>query len=382
MELGTVTGESWRRVGLLVALAALWLAFHLASDGAFLTPRNLTNLAVQTCVVGLMATGMVLAIAARQIDLSVGSVLGVTGMVVAVLQADVWPREAVWSGPAALAVGLGLGVSIGAWQGWWVAYRGVPSFVVTLAGLLVFRGAAFLVTDGRTVAPLAVGFSRIGGGPGGTLPAWLGWAIAAGGSLAFAAIRLRRGGSTTQWLGGAAICALALSAVFVFTTPLREGGPMRGVPYPVVILAVVSLAVGLLAHATRFGRWVFAMGGSPTAAERAGIDTRRVTLGLFALLGLLAALAGSVTVARLEAGTSSMGTLAELSVIAAAVIGGASLRGGSGSVIGALLGALLMQSLENGLVLIGASSAARQIAIGLVLILAVWIDGRFRRETA
>ncbi|MBW2241806.1 MAG: sugar ABC transporter permease [Deltaproteobacteria bacterium] len=376
-----MTGESWRRAGLLVALAALWIGFHLASDGAFLTPRNLTNLAVQTCVVGLMATGMVLAIAARQIDLSVGSVLGATGMVVAVLQAEVWPREAAWSGPVALVAGLGLGAAIGAWQGWWVAYRGVPSFVVTLAGLLVFRGAAFLVTDGRTVAPLAEGFSRIGGGPGGTLPAWAGWAVAAAGCIAFATWRVRRGASRSQWLGGATVCALGLGAVFLFTTPLREGGPVRGVPYPVVILAVVSLAVGMLAHATRFGRWVFAMGGSPTAAERAGIDTRRVTLGLFALLGLLAALAGSVTVARLEAGTSSMGTLAELSVIAAAVIGGASLRGGSGSVIGALLGALLMQSLENGLVLIGASSAARQIAIGLVLILAVWIDGHFRRES-
>lgn len=375
-----MTAEAWRRAGLLLALALLWFGFHLASDGAFLTPRNLTNLAVQTCVVGLMATGMVLVIAARQIDLSVGSVLGTTGMIVAVLQADVWPREAGWSGPAALLAGLALGVAIGLWQGWWVAYRGVPSFVVTLAGLLVFRGTAFLVTDGRTVAPLADGFSRLGGGPGGTLPAWGGWTLAAAGCIVFAATSLRRRVSMQHWLAGAAVCALGLCTVALFSVPLREGAPIRGVPYPVVILASVALAVGTLAHATRFGRWVFAMGGSPTAAERAGIDTRRVTLGLFALMGLLSALAGTVTVARLEAGTSSMGTLTELSVIAAAVIGGASLRGGSGSVVGALLGALLMQSLENGLVLLGASSAARQIAIGLVLILAVWVDGLLRRE--
>lgn len=377
-----MSAEGWRRTGLLLALAALWLGFHLGSDGAFLTPRNLTNLAVQTCVVGLMATGMVLAIAARQIDLSVGSVLGATGMVVALLQAEILPREAVWSGPLAAAAGLALGGAIGLWQGWWVAYRGVPSFVVTLAGLLVFRGAAFLVTDGRTVAPLAEGFGRLGGGPEGTLPGWAGWTLAAIGCAGFAAVSLRRAATPRRWLAGAAVCALGIGAVAVFSAPLREGAPTRGIPYPVLLLFVVALAVGLLAHATRFGRWVFAMGGSPTAAERAGIDTRRVTLGLFALLGLLSALAGLVSVARLEAGTSSMGTLAELSVIAAAVIGGASLRGGTGSVVGALLGALLMQTLENGLVLLGASSAARQISIGLVLILAVWIDGRLRKEPA
>ncbi len=372
--------EARRRAGLLLALVVLWLSFHAASDGAFLTLRNLTNLAVQTCVVGLMATGMVLAIAARQIDLSVGSVLGATGMVMAVLQAEVWPREAAWSGGLAAATGLAAGLAIGLWQGWWIAYRGVPAFVVTLAGLLVFRGAAFLVTDGRTVAPLAEGFARLGGGPDGTLPAAASWAIGLAGALAFTVTTTRGQAASRRWLVAAVSCAAALVAVAVFTLPLRSGAPARGIPYPVVLLAGVAAAVGVLAHATRFGRWVFALGGSPTAAARAGIDTRRVTLGLFALLGVLSALAGLVTVARLEAGTSSMGTLAELSVIAAAVIGGASLRGGTGSVAGALLGALLMQTLENGLVLLGASSAARQITIGLVLVLAVWVDGRLRGE--
>ncbi len=372
-ERGASTASA--QLGLVAALAALWLGFAWLSDGAFLSPRNLSNLLVQTCVVGLMATGMVLVIAARQIDLSVGSILGFVGMLVAVLQADLWPRDAWWSGPAAAAVGLAAGLCIGAWQGAWVAFRAVPSFVVTLAGLLIFRGAAFLLTDGRTVAPLAEGFHRLGGGPDGHLGPAASLACGAGG-VALALRSAWRAGpdAAGRRLRGLALAAALAAGVAVLSWPLREGAPLRGIPYPVLLLAVVSGAVTVLAHRTRFGRAVFAMGGQPTAAERAGIRVERITVGLFALMGTLAALAGLVTVARLEAGASSMGTLSELSVIAAAVIGGASLRGGRGSVGGALLGALLMQSLENGLVLLGTSSALRQIAIGGVLMLAVWAD--------
>lgn len=362
-------------MGLLMALALLWLGFEWASDGTFLTPRNLTNLLVQSCVVGVMATGMVLVIAAKQIDLSVGSLLGFIGMTVAFLQADFWPRDAAWSGPLSAALGLALGLGLGLWQGWWVAYRGVPAFVVTLAGLLIFRGAAFLVTDGRTVAPLAEGFHRLGGGPDGHLDATLSVLLGAVVMAALAARAWRAGVSPRERMASLALGAAILATIAVVTWPLREGAPTRGIPFPVLLLAFVASGVAVLAHRTRFGRAAFAMGGQLSAATRAGIDTRRITLGLFGLMGLLSALAALVTVARLEAGANSMGTLAELSVIAAAVIGGASLRGGRGSVAGALLGALLMQSLENGLVLLGASSALRQIVIGAVLILAVWADG-------
>jgi ABC-type xylose transport system permease subunit len=306
---------------LLVALAVLWIALGWVSDGLFLTPRNLVNLAVQASAVGVMACGMVLVIAARQIDLSVGSVLGVTGMVIAGLSVEGGLLGSPLAWPVALCAGLLLALAIGVWHGAWVAYAGLPSFVVTLAGLLVFRGAAWLVSDGRTLAPLDETYTRIGGGLGGTI---------------------------------------------------------AGVPLPVLVLGAVALVVHVLATRTRFGRHVFAIGGSPLAAELAGIDVRGVTLRVFALVGALAGVAAVLTTARLGAGTNSMGSQAELAVIAAAVLGGTSLAGGVGSVGGAVLGALFMQSLENGMVLLDVTSALRQVVIGLVLLAAVAVDARSR----
>jgi ABC-type xylose transport system permease subunit len=306
---------------LLVALAVLWIALAWVSDGLFLSPRNLVNLAVQASAVGVMACGMVLVIAARQIDLSVGSVLGVTGMVIAGLSVEGGLLGAPLAWPVALLAGLVLAIAIGVWHGAWVAYARLPSFVVTLAGLLVFRGAAWLVSDGRTLAPLDETYTRIGGGLGGTI---------------------------------------------------------AGVPLPVLVLAAVALFVHVLATRTRFGRHVFAIGGSPLAAELAGIDVRGVTLRVFALMGALAGVAAVLTTARLGAGTNSMGSGSELAVIAAAVLGGTSLAGGAGSVAGAVLGALWMQSLENGMVLLDVTSALRQVVSGLVLLIAVAVDARSR----
>lgn len=381
-----------RMLGMALALGLIWLAFDVASEGLFLSARNLYNLAVQSSVVGVMACGMVFVISARHIDLSVGSVLGFTGMIVAVLQAEFFPAEAAWGWPLSCAIGLSVGALIGACQGWWVAYRGVPAFVVTLAGLLIFRGAAYLVTDGRTVAPLASGFQVLGGGLSGSIGAPASWLLAVMASLAVAAaVWLARRDREAHgfparpiWADGlrvvASIAAL-LGFVLVmnaYTNP--RSGLARGVPVPVLLWITSVLAMSLLFRRTRFGRYVVALGGNPQAALRAGIDTRRITLAVFVWMGLLAALAAIITSARLGAGTNSMGTLAELSVIAAAVIGGTSLAGGSGSVAGAALGAMLMQSLENGMLLMGVSSAARQIAIGGVLLGAVWIDTALRRR--
>lgn len=381
-----------RVLGMLLATAGVWLVFELASDGLFLTPRNLYNLAVQSSVVGLMACGMVLVITSGHIDLSVGSLLGFTGMVIASLQADVLPADAVWNWPLAALAGLLLGAVLGAWQGWWVAYRGVPAFVVTLAGLLIFRGAAYLVTDGRTVAPLAEGFQVLGGGLRGSIGApasWLGAALVIMAVLVGIA-RARRGRERHGFVPRP-LWADALRASFWIATALAFVGVMnaylqprseiaRGIPVPVLLWAGSALGMAVLFGRSRFGRYVTALGGNFDATIRAGIDTRRVTVGVFAAMGLLAALAAVVTTARLGAGTNSMGTLAELNVIAAAVIGGTSLAGGRGSMSGAVLGALLMQSLENGMVLLGVSSPLRQISIGAVLMLAVWIDVSLRRR--
>ena len=382
-----------RLAAMTAALALVGLAFDRASEGAFLTPRNLYNLAVQTSAVGIMACGMVLVIVARHVDLSVGSLLGVTGMTIAVLQAEVLPDAGQW--PIAVALGLFAGAAIGAVQGWWVAWRGLPAFVVTLAGLMIFRGATYLLTDGRTVAPLAPGFERIGGGLDGSLGVAASWALGLGVVALYSGWvawqrreRARHGVAGRSPAADSARGLVAAAAVLGFvalmnahTLPRSEEG--RGVPLPVLVLAAVAVLMHGISRATRFGRHVYAIGGSPAAAARAGIDVRRVTLGVFVLMGALAAVSGALTAARLGAGTSSMGTLSELAVIAAAVIGGTSLSGGVGSVAGAVLGALLMQSLENGMVLLGVSSAVRQVAIGSILVLAVqadvWVSSR--RET-
>jgi D-xylose transport system permease protein len=381
-----------RMLAMVGALVAIGIILDLASGGVFLSARNLYNLAVQSSVVGVMATGMVLVIVARHIDLSVGSVLGFTGMLIAALQVEWLPQRGPWAWPVSVAAGLAAGALIGAWQGYWVAYRGVPAFVVTLAGLLVFRGGAWLVTDGRTVAPLDPTYELLGGGLRGSIGAGWSWMLGATAVAALAALQVRgrrerrRHGFAPRplWVEAArlglwtGLIVAFVSVMNAYTRP--QSDVARGVPVPVLILIAVVVAMSALARVTRFGRYVFALGGSPEAAALAGIDVRRVTLGVFTLMGLLCAVAAVLTTARLGAGASSMGTLAELSVIAAAVIGGTSLSGGVGSVAGAILGAVIMQSLDNGMVLLDVSSALRQVLIGLVLIVAVWADSVYGRR--
>lgn len=396
------SGEAWlaraelnpRSLGMWLALAGVWIGLHLLTEGTFLSARNLYNLAVQSSVVAVMATGMVLVIVTRHIDLAVGSVLGFTGMALAVLQVHVLPVEAAWSWPLSIGAALVLGAAIGAWNGYWVAFRGIPAFVVTLAGLLIFRGGAYLLTDGQTVAPLAAEFQRLGGGIEGSIGATWSWALAAAGIVGWTALRLRaradaaRHDIAARPLGiELALLVLAAAGIAGFVAlmnayPDPRTGLARGLPIPVLILIAVAVGMTALAGVTRFGRYAYAIGGNPEAATLAGIDVRRVTWLSFVLMGLLAAIASVITTARLGAGAVSMGTLAELQVIAAAVIGGTSLAGGRGSVPGAILGALIMQSLENGMVLLGVSSPLRQVAIGLVLIAAVWIDTLVRRRSA
>jgi D-xylose transport system permease protein len=381
-----------RLLGMLTAWVVIAVAFDRASDGLFLTARNLYNLSVQTSVVGVMACGMMLVIAARHIDLSVGSLLGFVGMSIAVLQVEVFPVDADWGWPASVVLGLALGAALGAWQGWWVAYRGLPAFVVTLAGLLIFRGSAYLLTDGRTVAPLDEGFQMLGGGISGSLGARWSWLLGVAAILGLALMqrsahlsRVQHGfaprpvwAEWLRWLAGTAAVAGFVAVMNAHTQPRSDVA--RGIPIPVLILIATALLTSLLARATRFGRYVFAIGGNPDAALLVGIDVRRVTLGIFALMGLLSALAAVIATARLGAGANSLGTLTELSVIAAAVIGGSSLAGGAGTVAGAVLGAFIMQSLESGMVLLGVSSAMRQVGIGFVLMGAVWLDGVYQRR--
>ena len=405
-----------RMFGMAFALVLIWIAFDILSGGLFLTPRNLWNLSVQSAPVAIMATGMVLVIVTRNIDLSVGSMLGFIGMVMGVIQVDVLPKflgfehPAIWT--VALAAGLVLGLVLGALQGALVAYLGIPSFIVTLGGLLIWRGAAWWVTRGQTVAPLDNTFKLMGGGPEGSIGAAWSWVLGLAACAAVVALlahgRARRRQfdfplrpMTAEIILGVAASVLILGAVAVANSypwpvgsvrryaqanhiVLPDGGLFiaHGLAIPVLIAIAVGIVVTFLATRTRFGRYVYAIGGNPEAAALAGIDTRWVIVKVFMLMGVLTAVSAAISIARLDAATNSEGTLAELLVIAAAVIGGTSLAGGIGTVAGAMLGAVLMQSLQSGMVLLGVDTPLQNIVVGVVLVLAVWLDTLYRRRKA
>ncbi len=405
-----------RLLGMLAALLVIWVSFHIWSGGTFLTPRNLWNLSVQTSAVAIMATGMVLVIVSRNIDLSVGSMLAVIGMAMALLQAEILPDWLGFDHPLtwviALLAGIALGAALGAFQGFIVAYVGVPSFIVTLGGLLVWRGVAWAMASGRTIAPMDSTFQLLGGGSRGNIGALWSWVI---GIVACAGIivllvsgrrqRIKFGFKLrplwAEIMLGVIGCGVVLGAIGylnryflpeqVARQRLEAAGetvPPEGVEIafglanPVLIAIGVALVVTFIATRIRFGRYVFAIGGNPEAAELGGIKTKLTIVKTFALMGILVAIGAAVQVARLNAAVSGLGQLTELYVIAAAVIGGTSLAGGVGTIPGAVLGALVMQSLQSGMVLVGVDAPLQDIAVGVVLVLAVAIDSFYRRRSA
>jgi D-xylose transport system permease protein len=381
-----------RLLAMAAALVVIWVGIDLLTAGIFLTARNLWNLSVQTSVVGIMATGMVLVIVARHIDLSVGSVLGFVGMVMAVLQVEILPIGTSWNWLVSLVAGLAMGAAIGAFQGWWVAYRAVPAFIVTLGGLLIFRGLAWWITEGRTVAPMDPNFQLLGGGLDGSIGEFWSWVV---GALFIAAVvvktirtrqrRNRYNFPVRPLWAEALILVVSVGLIVAFVQVMNSYYRPRtqipqGIPIPVLILIVVAVAMSALTKVTKFGRYVFAIGGNPEAAELGGINVRKVTVLIFVLMGVLSAIAGAIQTARLNAGLNSTGSLLELSVIAAAVIGGTSLSGGVGTIAGAILGALIMQSLQSGMILLNISTPMQPVVIGLVLISAVWLDTVYQRR--
>ncbi len=387
-----------RLIAMLGALGLIWAAFHFFTgqlgfeNGIFLKPRNLWNLSVQMSVVGVMATGMVLIIVARHIDLSVGSLLGFIGMVLAVVQVEVLAIGTDWNWMVTVLLGLVIGAVIGALHGVIIAYLEVPSFIVTLGGLLIWRGGAWLLTRGRTVSPLDSNFQMLGGGIDGSIGAFWSWVLAGIAIvvliiLAFTSRRRRSnyGFKVKPLWAELLVIALSVAAIVGFVMVMnsydrpRTDIP-RGIAIPVLILIAVTLIMSIIVRFTRFGRYVYAMGGNPEAARLSGINTKVVTTQIFMIMGVLCAISGIIASARLNAGANSTGTLSELSVIAAAVIGGTSLAGGVGTIPGAILGTAIIASLANGMVLLGWSTALQSIVQGVVLILAVWLDVVYQKR--
>ena len=407
-----------RLVGMIIALAIIWLGFQVASGGLFLTPRNLWNLSVQSASIAIMATGMVLIIVSRNIDLSVGSVLGFLGYTMAVVQVQ-WIPNALHLGLnqpytwlVALAVGVAAGALIGVLQGSIIAYGGVPSFIVTLGGFLVWRGLIFWYAQGQTMAPLDATFQLLGGGPTGSLGQIGSWIV---GGIACAAIILSTLANRRQrqkygfpvrpvWATVVVIaggCLAVLGAVWIANSyywpaalarqyaqshgiPEPPGGlqiPV-GIANPVLITIAVALVMTFLATRRRFGRYVFAIGGNPEAAELGGINVRWTILLTYVLMGVLCAISAAVQTARLNGAVTNLGVQNELDVISAAVIGGSSLSGGVGTIPGAVLGAVVMQSLRSGMVTVGVDSPTQDIVVGIVLVAAVGLDSYLRRRRA
>jgi D-xylose transport system permease protein len=376
----------------------------------------MATLAVQAAGVAVLATGMVLVIVARNIDLSVGSVVGVIAMTYALLMTDWLPNflglsaEFPFRWLIALLLGVVVGAVIGAVQGFIIAYVGVPSFVVTLGGLLSLRGVVWVMSQGQAVTGLDPTFQLMGGSAEGSIGGTLTWLVAGVGSLAVIGLLVynrrqrRRFGFPLRpgWaeiglgvVGCLAIIGLAAFANASYWPPgaatryahehgiIEPAGGLKlpvGLPWPVVILIVVTVVMTFLATRRRFGRYVYAYGGNPEAAELAGINTRWTLVKIYILMGVLCAISAAIAVARLNGATLDVGQSYELYVIAAAVVGGTSFAGGIGTIPGAILGAFVMQSLAYGLAYMGYNSPIQNIVAGVVLILAVGFDAYNRRR--
>lgn len=401
-----------RLLGMIGAFIVLCLAFNVFTDGRFLTPRNVFNLTIQTVSVAIMATGMVFVIVTRHIDLSVGALLATVAAVMAVLQTDVLPpivglgHPSIWI--VTILAGIAVGVVVGAFHGWMIGYLGIPAFIVTLGGFLVWRNVAWFITSGQTIGPLDDTFTKVGG-IGGTMgePAsWIFGILAVGATIWLQIASRRRKAShgfpvkplwaeatlgiisTVSILGFVAVLnaydipTARLKRIFAANgETLPEGLTMGyGIPYSVLLLIVVTVVMTVVARRTRLGRYIFATGGNPDAAELSGINTRFLTVKIFAIMGGLSALAGAVASARLGFSTNDLGTLDELRVIAAAVIGGTALSGGIGTIYGAILGALIMQSLQSGMAMVGVDAPLQNIVVGAVLVLAVLVDIIYRKR--
>ncbi|WP_413741764.1 xylose ABC transporter permease XylH [Sodalis sp. RH15] len=355
---------------MLAAIVVIMLFFTFTTEGAYLSARNISNLLRQTSITGILAVGMVFVIISAEIDLSVGSMMGLLGGVAAIF--DVWLK---WPLTLTILVTLLLGLLLGAWNGWWVAYRKVPSFIVTLSGMLAFRGILIGITNGTTVSPTSAAMSQIGQS---YLPDGTGFGIGFIGLVLFIAWQWRRRGKR-QGLGLSVPTRTGDLARQVITAVVVLGAvyllnDYRGVPTPVLLLVALMLAGLFLAARTAFGRRIYAIGGNIDAARLSGVNVERTKLAVFAINGLMVAVAGLILSSRLGAGSPSAGNIAELDAIAACVIGGTSLAGGVGSVAGAVMGAFIMASLDNGMSMLDVSTFWQYIVKGAILLLAVWMD--------
>lgn len=376
--IGELFRKNIRQYGMIIALVFITVLFQILTDGILLKPLNITNLILQNSYILILAIGMVLVIITGHIDLSVGSVAAFIGALAAIMMVDMQLHPFV-----AVILSLLIGALIGAWQGFWVAYVNIPAFIVTLAGMLLFRGLTMIVLGGQSIAPFPKSFQKISSG---FLPDWLG-----GGSLHVLTLVLGillsllvvwqeyqerrtrikyRFEVPALWIFGLKLAALVV-VLNLFTYVLAT---YHGIPNILVILFFLIVIYSFVMNRMIAGRHIYALGGNEKAAKLSGVKTKKVTFWVFVNMGALAALSGLIFAARLNSATPKAGTNFELDAIAACFIGGASATGGIGTVYGAIIGGLVMGVMNNGMSLIGLGVDWQQGIKGLVLLLAVAFD--------
>ncbi|MFF9839615.1 multiple monosaccharide ABC transporter permease [Streptomyces sp. NPDC013740] len=367
-----------RQYGMLVALAFLVVLFQIWTDGTLLLPNNVSNLIQQNSYILILAMGMMIVIVAGHIDLSVGSLAAFVGALAAVLMVR---HDMPWV--LALVISMLVGAVAGAWQGYFIAYLGIPSFIVTLAGMLLFRGLTQIFLEGRSLAPFPDGFQNIAKGflpEMGPYTQYHNPTLLLG--LAAVVLLLVREWQSRRRQVEYALdvpptglwvlkCVAITAAVVAFTLTLAS---FHGVPVVMLVMGALLIGLGYVMRNAVVGRHVYALGGNKAAAKLSGVKDRRVTFLVFVNMGVLAALAGCVYAARLNAGTPQAGLNFELEAIAAAFIGGASMSGGVGTVMGAVIGGLVLGVLNNGMSLVGIGTDYQQVIKGLVLLAAVGFD--------
>ena len=361
---------NWRTYTMVFALVMIAIFFQITTNGIFLNSRNLSTLIRAMSITGVISLGTVLLIVSGNFDLSVGSIVGLSGGIAAILQVNFGASTAV-----AMLAALVVGILIGMWNGFWVAYRKVPSFIVTLGGMMVFRGIYLVLTDGITITPMRESFGyvsrnfvdpSIGMALGGV-------AIVCMALLLYSQRRSRaKYGFELKSMLNFVIKLLVAGVLIVVFVQAMNG--YRGIPIPVLILVLLALVFMFISKRTRFGRTVYAIGGNAEAARLTGINIKKNVLFLYVITGFLSAISGILLTARLDGATAAAGTSFEMDVISACVIGGTSLSGGKGTIFGAVVGAMIIASLDNGMGLMNLSYNYQSIVKGLVLIMAVWFD--------
>ncbi|RKD33183.1 sugar ABC transporter permease [Thermohalobacter berrensis] len=376
-----------RQYTMFIALIGIMLIFSVLSD-VFLTPRNLSILFLQTAHIAILACGVVLVIVAGHIDLSIGAVVGLTGAIVAILQA----KFGLGVVPA-IIITLGVGALIGIWQGYWVAYRDVPAFIVTLAGMMIFNGLLLGITNGETI-PTNNTFNKIGqdyiptlflkNSPRDMIPHDTTVIILIIVIIGYLWMEFRKRKERIRYgfdiLPKSLFIVKISLVILLITTVFLIMAFYLGIPYSILLLMLIGSLYTFLTTKTTFGRQVYAIGGNREAAKLSGINIRKRTLWIFISSGILGAIGGIIYTARVGSAAASAGQGMELDVIAAAIIGGTSTLGGEGTIVGAIIGALVMATLNNGMLLLDVGTTQRLIVRGLVLLLAVWVDISSRKN--